>query len=235
MSHWQRCLPALALGTLVLTGCSTSTHLAEGQIATQPGVVTQTPVETPTPTVTEPVETTPTSKPPHTGPTGTGPTHVKPPQTTPPPTNRPPAPLGTSSSPLNLGTFHQVGKDFRVSVTAVDLFANQAIEAANEFNSPAHGRYVLAEMNVVYLGNEEGDPWIDLRTKFLGADARQYDSSQCGAVVAHPGIFVPTLEHGGRARYQVCWDVPPAAIARGKIFVEQTFLFDSPRIYWKIR
>jgi hypothetical protein len=128
-----------------------------------------------------------------------------------------------------------VGKEFRVSIMSVNLNADQVIESANQFNPPPNGRYLLAELNVVYLGSDEGDPWIDLRTKFVGADARQYDSSACGAVVPHPGIFVPTLEHGGRARYQVCWDVPVSAIANGKIFVEQTFLFDSPRLYWKSR
>jgi len=128
-----------------------------------------------------------------------------------------------------------VGKDFRVSITAVDLNANQVIESANSFNDPPEGRYVLAEMSVLYLGRDEGNPWIDLTEKLVGSDARQYDSNQCGAVVPHPGVFVPTLETGGHARYQVCWDVPVRALTDGRIFVEQTFVFEGPRVYWESR
>ncbi len=226
-------MPLAALAMLALSACENSTHLAEADDSTG-SIASTSPSPHPTspPTTTESTTTAaPTSARPTT-PRPSSPTSAKPPAT---PTHAPPSASGSSSSPLGLGTFHVLGKDFRVSVTAVDLNADRELEEANSFNDPPDGRYILAELNVVYLGHDEGNPWIDLTTKFVGGDARQYDSNACGAVVAHPGVFVPTLERGGRARYQVCWDVPVTAIARSKIFVEQTFVFEGQRVYWKSR
>jgi hypothetical protein len=219
---------ATALTIVTLSACENSTRLAEqGDEAETSPVATST---QPTSTTSTPTQQPPTAQPP-TQETPQTPRPTRPST----PTQAPPSASGSASSPLSLGTFHLVGKDFRVSITAVNLNANRVIESANSFNDPPKGRYVLAEMSVVYLGSDEGDPWIDLGEKFVAADARQYDSNQCGAVVPHPGIFVPTLEHGGRAHYQVCWDIPVRALTRGKIFVEQTFVFEGPRLYWKSR
>jgi hypothetical protein len=220
-------LPVAALTALLLGSCENGTHLAEAGDGNNTGpVTTSAPPPTSPPTATQPTSPRPTT------PKSSPPTSAPPPST---PTHAPPSASGSADSPLSLGAFHLVGKDFRVSITSVNLNADRVLQAANSFNDPPKGRYVLAELNVVYLGNDQGDPWIDLSEKYVGADARQYDSNQCGAVVPHPGVFVPTLEHGGRARYQVCWDMPARAITPGKIFVEQTFVYQGPRLYWKSR
>jgi len=113
--------------------------------------------------------------------------------------------------------------------------ANQIIATANQFNDPPKGRYVLAWLNVQYLGPDTGSPWIDLRIKYAGTDARVYDSDQCGAVVPVDAFNQPDLTRGGHTRYQVCWDLPPSAIAGGKISVEQTFAFGDTQEYWRSR
>ncbi len=40
-------------------------------------------------------------------------------------------------------------------------------------HEPPTNQYVLVDVSVVYNGDEEGDPWIDLTHAFQGTDARQ--------------------------------------------------------------
>jgi hypothetical protein len=141
---------------------------------------------------------------------------------------------GTDSEPLALGEKASVGSKYTVSVKEVVPNANDVIAAANMFNDPPKGQYVLAELHVRYVGQREGDPWLDLSMKYVGTDHRQYDESSCGAVVPHESIDVPTLQHGGAASFQICFDMPPKAIEGGEIFVEDSLSFsDDSRVYWR--
>ncbi|MBJ2119428.1 hypothetical protein I6N91_00370 [Arthrobacter sp. MSA 4-2] len=124
--------------------------------------------------------------------------------------------------------------DYDVSVTGVNLNAAEPILAANSFNEPATGQYVLVDLTVQYLGTEEANPWLDLNVTFVGSDARQYDASSCDAVPPLPASDVPTLENTGTASYQVCMDVPPEAIPEGKLFVERSLSLNDARVYWAI-
>ena len=143
---------------------------------------------------------------------------------------------GSASQPLALGTAAAVGKEYQVAVTSVKLDANAEVAAANQFNDQPEGQYILFNMSVTYVGAEEGTPWIDLAETFVGTDARQYDASACRAVVDQGVMRVPTLENGGNASYEVCMDVPAAAIEGGRIFVEDSMSFrNKSRIYWAIR
>lgn len=118
----------------------------------------------------------------------------------------------------------------------MNLDADQLVARTNEFNEPPKkGRFVLATLDVTYSGDEEGDPWIDLEPTFVGSDARQYDASACEAVVPDAAVDVPTLNSGGKATYKVCFDVPPAAIDAGKLFVANSLSFEEKRVYWAIR
>jgi hypothetical protein len=148
----------------------------------------------------------------------------------------PSAIAGSASQPLAVGTAAAVGKEYQVAVTSVKLDANAEVLAANQFNDAPTGQYVLVQLSVTYVGAKEGTPWIDLSETFVGTDARQYDAHDCGAVVDQGAMDVPTLENGGNASYQVCMDVPAAAIEGGKIFVQQTMSFNGKsRVYWAIR
>jgi hypothetical protein len=232
ISIGKRCVPALVLAAVALCACDNGTRMAKSQFAPTVPVtptVTSTASATTAPATTEPATVSPE---PPTTPTATGPPTTP---HAPPPTKPPSQGTGSAGSPLAVGTGHLIGKTYRVVVTSVNLNADRAIEAANSFNSPPKGRYVLVGLAVQYLGNDTGSPWIDLREHFVGADAREYDSSQCAAVVARPGIFQPDLEHGGRSHFQICFDVPPDAIAGAKIFLNETFEFDGPKVYWKTR
>ncbi|MFW6772640.1 DUF4190 domain-containing protein [Nocardioides sp. CPCC 205120] len=132
---------------------------------------------------------------------------------------------------LTLGQTARVG-EYDVTVTAVDGAADDAVAGANQFNQPPAGRYVLASLDVTYLGDEEGDPWLDLSTVLVGSDARNYDESTCAAVTPRAAMDVPTLTTGGQGAFDVCFDVPEAALAEPRLYVEKTFSFEGRRAYW---
>lgn len=144
-------------------------------------------------------------------------------------------PLVDAAQALPVGQSAEVG-DYTVTVAAVTLDGTEAVAAANEFNEPATNQYVLVDLDAVYNGAEEGDPWLDLMTVFAGSDARQYDESSCEAITAREGFDLPTLTAGGSAEWQVCLDVPPAAMEGGTVFVEPTFSFDdTERKTWALQ
>ena len=128
---------------------------------------------------------------------------------------------------LPLGTAAEVG-EYTVTVSSVQLNATDAILGFNEFNEAPEGQYVLMTLDVVYNGNEEGDPWLDLSPAFVGSDSRQYDESTCTAALDLEGSAVPTLENGGAAQYEVCMDVPAAALPGQRVLVEETFGVTGP-------
>jgi hypothetical protein len=125
--------------------------------------------------------------------------------------------------------------EYTVTVDSVTTNANDIVAAENQFNSPPTGQYVLIGLTVTYNGADEGDPWLDLSTDFIGTDARKYDTSSCSAVTPNEGSNVPTLLAGGTATYQVCMDVPPAAIAGGLVEVSECFSFDDVSATWAIQ
>ena len=135
---------------------------------------------------------------------------------------------------LALGAVAQVGREYEVAVTDVNLDATKALLKVNEFNSKPKGQYVLVTLDVTYVGDKEGDPWLDLTTKLAGSDSRNYDSSTCDAVVARPSMDVPTLTNGGTATYDVCFDVPAAAVEDPTVFIEESISFDDTRSYWSV-
>ena len=132
---------------------------------------------------------------------------------------------------LALGARAEVG-EYSVVVNSVNLEADKEIAAANDFNEPADGQYVLAELTVEYTGSEEGDPWIDLSPELVGSDARIYSTTSCSAVVPQPSTDVPTLAGGGTGTYEVCFDVPEAAVADAKIRVTETISFTDDAAIW---
>lgn len=119
-----------------------------------------------------------------------------------------------------------------MTVDSVVLDAAQEIAAANQFNGKATGQYVLAVLSVVYAGSDEGDAWIDLMPKLVGSDARIYDSPSSMAVPPKQATDVPPLTNGGKASYQVVFDVPAEAVADAKICVSKLLSFTEGSALW---
>lgn len=144
--------------------------------------------------------------------------------------NTPVAPDSTDAH--EIGESAEVG-DYSVTVTDVQLDANDAVQSANTFNDAPSGQYVLATLEVTYTGDEEGDAWLDLGVQLAGSDARIYDSSSCMAVTPNPVIDVPTLTNGGKGSFDICFDVPVDALEGPVLYVEESFSFDDARAAWK--
>lgn len=143
------------------------------------------------------------------------------------------APRGTKTSPLTLGDSATVG-DWEVKVTAFKADATAEVKAANQFNAdPKNGMYALATVETTYEGATEGQPG-GLKLVMAGGDAVQYASFDCSAVPsATPLASGPTLEKGGKAVGQVCFDHPLAANANATMFVEDLADFEhKTRAYW---
>jgi hypothetical protein len=125
--------------------------------------------------------------------------------------------------------------EYSVTVDSVTTNGNDIVARENQFNSPPAGQYVLVNLTVTYNGADQGDPWLDLSTNFVGTDARKYDTSSCDAVTPNEVSDVPTLLAGGTASYQVCMDVPPTAIEGGRVEVSESLSFDDVSATWAIQ
>ncbi|GAA3180248.1 hypothetical protein GCM10010531_37940 [Blastococcus jejuensis] len=148
------------------------------------------------------------------------------------------APVDGATAPaadvVPLGVPVPVG-DYQVTVDLVELDANASVAAANDFNEPPTGQYVITQLTVTYVGAEEGMPGWDLTAIFHGTDNRQYSDADCSAVLPDDAMDAPTLNSGGSDTFQFCMDVPPAAIEGGQLSVEPTISFDDEaRVYFAI-
>lgn len=133
-----------------------------------------------------------------------------------------------------IGTQATVG-DYTVSVDSVTQDATRIVADANQFNTPATGRYVLVDVTATYNGTaDEASPWIDLTLGFQGTDARNYSTTSCDAALPNSSFDQPGLRTGGTATFQECFDVPAAAIADGLVTVEQFANFADDRVAWSI-
>ena len=133
---------------------------------------------------------------------------------------------GAAAEVVPLGVPAQVG-DYEVTVDSVELDANATVAAANEFNEPPAGQYMIIQLTATYLGADEGQPGWDLTAVFHGSDARQYADAECLAVLPDDAMDAPTLNTGGTDTFQFCMDVPPAAIEDGQLSIEPTMTLDS--------
>lgn len=122
---------------------------------------------------------------------------------------------------------------YTVSVSEVQLDANEAVQGANSFNDSPEGQYVLVSLDLTYNGDEEGDAWLDLSVKLSGSDSRIYDTSSCMAVSPNPITDLPTLTAGGSGEFDVCFDVPPKALHNPEVIVEESFSFEDNRAVWR--
>ena len=141
---------------------------------------------------------------------------------------------GTREQPLHVGTSAIVGNDWEVTVTKVTLNANEIV-AADEFNDPPNGQYVMVELAVTFLGNvqTESNPGMDLVATIVGSDARQYNDFDHTVVVEGGLMDAPTLEPGGTFTGTFTIDVPPAVLEGAHLFIDATMSMDDEgRKYW---
>jgi hypothetical protein len=135
-------------------------------------------------------------------------------------------PAAASGDVLALGEAGEVG-DYTITVTGLNLNANDAIAEASASNPEPSGQYVMADISVVYNGTEEGNAWMDLSYILAGSDSNEYDDGTCMAIEPNSVVNTPALAAGDSADYQVCLDVPAEAIEGSTFSVEPLFSLDA--------
>ena len=143
------------------------------------------------------------------------------------------AKLGTRENPIPIGQKAQVGPNWEVTILEIVPDAWSIIEAENMFNEPPEEgyQYVMAKVQVSYIGEESGTPWVDLSLRYLGSDGNSY-SEGVGVV---PKAFSDIGEQfpGATAEGNVGWAVPADAVSGGKIIVEESFSFEDTRVFFQ--
>jgi hypothetical protein len=143
------------------------------------------------------------------------------------------AKLGTRENPIPIGQKAQVGPNWEVTILEIVPDAWSIIEAENMFNEPPEEgyQYVMAKVQVSYIGEESGTPWVDLSLRYLGSDGNAY-SEGVGVV---PKAFSDIGEQfpGATAEGNIGWAVPVDAVSGGRIIVEESFSFEDTRVFFQ--
>jgi hypothetical protein len=145
------------------------------------------------------------------------------------------AELGTRENPIPIGIGQKakIGSNWEITILEIVPDAWSIIEAENMFNEPPEEgyQYVMAKVQVSYIGEESGTPWVDLSLRYLGSDGNSY-SEGVGVV---PKAFSDIGEQfpGATAEGNVGWAVPADAVSGGKIIVEESFSFEDTRVFFQ--
>lgn len=143
------------------------------------------------------------------------------------------AELGTRENPIPIGQKAKIGSNWEITILEIVPDAWSIIEAENMFNEPPEEgyQYVMAKVQVSYIGEESGTPWVDLSLRYLGSDGNAY-SEGVGVV---PKAFSDIGEQfpGATAEGNVGWAVPADAVSGGKIIVEESFSFEDRRVFFQ--
>ena len=118
---------------------------------------------------------------------------------------------GSDSSrehPLALGTTFTTG-DWEVTVNSVELNANAAVAAENQFNdAPAKGnQFIMPSLTVKYLGDETGYPY-DVRVDYVTATGEVISDFDVSVVEPEPSFGSGELYAGGTSTGNVVLSVP---------------------------
>jgi len=143
------------------------------------------------------------------------------------------AELETRENPIPIGQKAKIGSNWEITILEIVPDAWSIIEAENMFNEPPEEgyQYVMAKVQVSYIGEESGTPWVDLSLRYLGSDGNSY-SEGVGVV---PKAFSDIGEQfpGATAEGNVGWAVPADAVSGGKIIVEESFSFEDTRVFFQ--
>lgn len=133
---------------------------------------------------------------------------------------------GTRSEPLAAGSTVTVG-DWSVTVGATSLDASAEIAAENSFNDPpADGHaFVMAPVDLTYLGDGSDTPWVSLSFTLVGGDGNTYDE-RCG-VIPSPLRDISEMYTDASASGNVCVEIAEAALDGAAWRVTESFSFDD--------
>ncbi len=148
------------------------------------------------------------------------------------------ASTGTRDNPAPAGSTATLGT-YEVSLGATTANANEMVATENEFNAPpVDGRqFVLVPVNVKYIGDESGTPWIDLSIQFVGSGGNTYGTGTddyCG-VIPQQLMDLGEMYNGATASGNHCASVPTGEVEGGTWVVEETFSFDGTKVFFALQ
>ncbi|WP_269437225.1 hypothetical protein [Arthrobacter caoxuetaonis] len=131
----------------------------------------------------------------------------------------------------------QVG-DYTVTLAEVDRDASaEVLERDPSAGEPTHG-YVLFEFRAVYNGSASGGtgrPDLDFTPKFIGADARLHSVLNCSMDLGVSSSDRPSLAPGETGTYEICFDLPEAALAEdSRVGLRMILAERNEDVYWRL-
>lgn len=110
--------------------------------------------------------------------------------------------------------------DWEVTIEQVETDADAIIAAANQFNDPPSGRYILVTYEATYTGSDRtADAYMDLYWSFTTADQQVVDEAYA-VTPSDTENWTTGVRSGGSARAQIVIDVAPEKISGGFLSVE---------------
>jgi hypothetical protein len=141
-----------------------------------------------------------------------------------------PAEVGTRNSPGPIGTPVEIADvsgnpNYTVVIGAVNLDANAAIAAENQFNAPPTpgNQYILVPVTITYVGTTTGAPAYEVDVAFVSAAGTTHSTFDASVVAPTPLNSVNELYPGAVATGNVAILVPSADIAAGALTVGTLF------------
>jgi len=132
------------------------------------------------------------------------------------------------------GEARRVG-DYDITPT-ITLDATERLREMSVFNGPpSHGRFALVELEVTYVGEDEGDPAWDLEVALRGANGLTYEDIGCLAVLDAPlNMELPKMAPGSTLTVTECLDYAPAAAEGGGLVVTAGGPADATSEEWPL-
>ena len=152
-------------------------------------------------------------------------------------TTAPPADanLGTRGKPIPSGDAAVVG-DYEIRVLSYQPDAKDVVLDYNEFNDlpPDASVYTLIRLEFTYVGDESGDPWLDVTWSGVG-DSNV--SSEIGECFTYPDdLFeLGELFPGGTADGNICLTVVKDDVDSLLLILEETFSVDETGVFFDLQ
>lgn len=143
--------------------------------------------------------------------------------------------VGTRGNPAEIGTRVTVG-EWEVEIVEVNTDAWEHIQAANQFNEPpSEGfTYVMWRTQAAYVGDESGNPQVDLTWRIVGSEGNSFDTMTDDGCGPPPEPFYEQGETfpGGEISGNVCIAAEEAQLDGGTIAVQS--MMGQNRVFFAI-
>jgi len=140
--------------------------------------------------------------------------------------------VGSRANPVAIGSFAQIG-DWFVRFVGVDADATDRVLASGFNESPATGsRYVLADIEIVYVGSESESFWFGLEWTGVGPENVAVDPFEATCGFLPKDLGSAEFFTNGFASGEICLAVQEESLDSFVFFFDA---FDSDRQFFAIR